>query len=622
VNKATFRSRIATVAWAIKTAWRINRTLLLIMFILVAALAVLPAVSLGFNREVIEQLSNFITTGTGSFEEVLPALLKFGLILAVIGLSQRVNIDFIRTMMDSVYRYGTQELLMDSIHRFPIAELFRRNVNEDFNYIVRRAEALNNLIGSICAIGGKAFSIVSLCIVAWSLSRPVLVITVLYVAAAVALNASFSKSTRLNWPKFRKAQVKAQYLQKMPEDMNVAKEIRIYDCAEEIISSWKTAYSQEMDMEIERFKATEKRNFLTGLGFYLFLAVVVVYTLVALANGQLAPDVFLVTYTLCISLFNVISNLARDLLDFDTSIFSLEQQRNLLRPTSGGDETQVSCVPPPVDEQTVFRARDLSFTYENGNQALKGVNFEVKRGEVIALIGENGSGKSTLVKLLTGLYQPATGELLFHGQPYAAYPSSHLHTKIGVFFQDYYLFHHLLSENVAYGGIDHIDDREKIERAIQRGGASKVLAKLPKGIDTLLGKRIDKSGVELSGGEKQLVAIARAYMSDKDVLIFDEPASMLDPLAEVNQFQSIQDTIHHKTGILISHRIGFARLASRIIMMKDGGVAETGTHNELMMKDGVYAAFFREQAQWYESEAAPLVQEPQKPSCHESGALS
>lgn len=169
-----------------------------------------------------------------------------------------------------------------------------------------------------------------------------------------------------------------------------------------------------------------------------------------------------------------------------------------------------------------------------------------------------------------------------------------------MFFQDFALFHASLRENVGYGDLKNIENREKITEALRKGGGMKLLERLPEGMETWLLKKVKKGSVNLSGGEQQKVAVSRAHMSDKDVLIFDEPASALDPIAEMEQFSAIQEKIQGRTAILISHRVGFARLADRIFVMDQGKLAEVGTHEELMEKHGIYSEFFQSQAEWYD----------------------
>lgn len=169
-----------------------------------------------------------------------------------------------------------------------------------------------------------------------------------------------------------------------------------------------------------------------------------------------------------------------------------------------------------------------------------------------------------------------------------------------MFFQDFALFHASLRENVGYGDLKNIENREKITEALRKGGGMKLLERLPEGMETWLLKKVKKGSVNLSGGEQQKVAVSRAHMSDKDVLIFDEPASALDPIAEMEQFSAIQEKIQGRTAILISHRVGFARLADRIFVMDQGKLAEVGTHEELMEKQGIYLEFFQSQAEWYD----------------------
>lgn len=621
------------------------------VFLVATALSVLPAVSLGFYKDAIAQISAFVATGAGSFKEVLPPLLAYAALLALIGLSTRVNTDFIAAIMDKRFTYGMQERLMEVINRFDVLELLRRNVNEDFNYIVRSSNALSKLVSGACSIAAKALTVATLCAVAWDMSRPVFFITLAYVALALLASLRFSKGTRFSYAKFRKAEVKAAYLQNMPMEANIAKEIRVYGCTEGVVESWRAAYSQRLGMELERFKATEVRAFALGASFYLFLAAVLAYMLVQMAAAGVGaagvagasgagiagtgvagasgtglaaaaspasanPADLLTVFTLCASLFAAMGVLSRDLINFDENLFRIEQMRDLLRggawgalPDGEGEGRPRGRAPAgaatesgkvePTPSAPVFSARNLGFSYDGKHRVLDDVSFDVNEGEVVALVGSNGSGKSTLVKLLIGVFSPDAGELFFRGRPYGECSPDYLNTQIGTFFQDFYLFHHSLAENIAYGAHERIGREDEVREALEKGGAARVAERLPEGLRTLVGKRIDKEGAEFSGGEKQLLATARTYMGDKRVLIFDEPASMLDPLAELGQFEAIRNRIGGNTGVLISHRVGFARMADRVIMMEGGRVAETGTHDELMARGGAYARFFREQARWY-----------------------
>lgn len=229
------------------------------------------------------------------------------------------------------------------------------------------------------------------------------------------------------------------------------------------------------------------------------------------------------------------------------------------------------------------------------------MSFEIKKGEVIALVGTNGSGKSTLTKLLLGIFEPDAGEMFFYGVNYKNITIHTLRKYVGTFFQNFFIFHHSIRENIGYGDLKNIEDEQKIYDALKKGGAIDIVKRMPKGIDSTLKRDVEKSGVILSGGESQRIAVSRTHMSDKEVLIFDEPATMLDPVAEMKQFMNIKQSLKGRTAILISHRIGFARLADRILMVENGKIVESGTHEELISKNSVYAHFFNEQARWYKT---------------------
>ena len=246
--------------------------------------------------------------------------------------------------------------------------------------------------------------------------------------------------------------------------------------------------------------------------------------------------------------------------------------------------------------------RNVSFTYPGKDPAtaaaLRNVSFTIKSGEAIALVGRNGAGKTTIVKLLTRLYDPDGGQILIGGRDIREYDIEELRRVIGVIFQDYVTYHMNARENIGVGRIDDIDNLELIEVAAGKSGASAVIDKLPSGYGTMLGRWF-KDGSQLSGGEWQKVALARAFMRDAPILVLDEPTSSLDAQAEYDIFTKFRMLTEGKTAIFISHRFSTVRLADRIFVIEHGVIQESGSHAELMALDGRYAELFNLQAEAY-----------------------
>ncbi len=229
---------------------------------------------------------------------------------------------------------------------------------------------------------------------------------------------------------------------------------------------------------------------------------------------------------------------------------------------------------------------------------MRGLSFELRASESVALVGENGAGKTTLVKLLARLYDPDEGRILLDGVDLRDYDLDDLRANVGVIFQDFVRYHFNAADNIAVGRIDQREDQLRIEQAAQRSLADAVIAKLPRGYEQMLGKRFG-SGVDLSGGEWQKLAIARAYMRNAQVMILDEPTAALDARSEFEVFQRFKELSAGKTTVLISHRFSTVRMADRILVLRDGGIVESGNHEQLLAADGLYAELFNLQAEGY-----------------------
>ncbi|NNC94602.1 MAG: ABC transporter ATP-binding protein [Chitinophagales bacterium] len=253
--------------------------------------------------------------------------------------------------------------------------------------------------------------------------------------------------------------------------------------------------------------------------------------------------------------------------------------------------------PKPIKEGIKFE--NVSFRYPNAiRNALSNISFEIKAGEKMALVGENGAGKTTLVKLIARLYEPTEGRILIDGIDIREYSLSELRNEIGIIFQDYVRFHMRAYENIAVGNIPRLTERDEIVDSAEKSLADRVIQELPEEYEQMLGRRFEK-GVELSGGQWQKIALARAYMREAEILILDEPTSALDARAEHEVFQRFSDLIKGKTAVLISHRFSTVRMADRILFLEDGKVKELGSHDELVKFNGKYAELFSLQAKGY-----------------------
>jgi ATP-binding cassette, subfamily B, bacterial len=593
------KENFLTIAWAIRLALRIDARLFLLWGTLSFLLAVLPAVALSYNRQAVSILSEFLISGNGSFGDVIPSILALGIVLTAVGLSKRINGNFLYFMMYDSYYFGLEEYMMDVVSRIEMKTLMDKTYRDDHWSVMGRCGALADFMSSGCLFLSKLAGAVSLLVVAAQTSWVIFGISAGYIAAVMLLNLTTASKLRWDGRPHSEASRLANYYQSSTMSPGVAKELRVYGLTEETIGKWEKAYDKVESIDRRFVRVRLLVAFISGIGFYAFMTGMMGYCIYRVAEGGMSVDVFLMLYAMGQSISEVTQILSSSFQEMDRGLYFLNIQRKFVEavPQTAEDWEEGFI---PADDSTAFKADGICFSYNDETEVLRDLSFEIKKGETIALVGLNGSGKTTLVKLLIGLFTPLKGSLFFYGKEYDRQTRGAVIQKVGMFFQDFHIFHATLRENVGFGDLKKLGNTERIMLAMQKGGADKFPTRFPKGLEQWLLRNVIKEGAMLSGGEKQRVAVSRAHMSDKEILIFDEPAAALDPIAEMKQFHAIREKIEGRTAILISHRVGFARLADRIMVLNHGRLAESGTHEELIASNGIYAGFFREQAQWYE----------------------
>ena len=232
-------------------------------------------------------------------------------------------------------------------------------------------------------------------------------------------------------------------------------------------------------------------------------------------------------------------------------------------------------------------------------QILKHVSFKIEAGEKVALVGQNAEGKSTTIKLLLGLFKPDSGQITIDGQPLSAYTQAVREGLFGTVFQEISKYDISVNDNIGLGDVSQIGNRELILEAAKKANLEKIIDKLPEKGATLLSREFT-GGVDLSGGQWQRLAIARAFMGEKPLLILDEPTSQMDPVVESQIYSDFLAMSEEKTVLLVTHRLGATKITDRIIVFSGGSIIEAGTHDELVDKNGLYAEMFQSQQQWYD----------------------
>ncbi len=378
----------------------------------------------------------------------------------------------------------------------------------------------------------------------------------------------------------------------------VVKENRLHQASEYLVSEYQTRQNRR-NREYEKYYRKHLRKILTSGNLARISIILNVLALLWMYIGQRIGLGMLVSLSLLIfgSMYNDLNKTTVILRGgpYHANTFEYYERFFDLSEEPEGNDTEL-----PTDGSIEFR--DVWFRYPGTDQdILKGLSFKIQDGEKVSIVGENGEGKTTMIKLLLGLFTPDKGEILVGGQSMDDLRSSSKISQLyGTVFQDFMRYNMTVKENIAVGDIHHTYPEQAIQEAAQNVGAYDFIKTFPNGWDTILGRMFDE-GVDLSGGQWQRIAMARAFLGDKKVLILDEPTSQLDPMAESKLYQDFAKLADGKTSLFITHRLGSTAICDRILVIAGGKIVQSGSHEELVAADGLYASMFNAQKHWYKS---------------------
>lgn len=389
---------------------------------------------------------------------------------------------------------------------------------------------------------------------------------------------------------------KLEYMENVTTDFSYAKDIRLFGMKKFLAKKQKDVYDEELRHWIKS-RQYWIYNSIFSHGISLVRQLIITGWLV---YSVIAKDLSIGNFTLYLASAGAFSNAINEVLSALSALRERSAHTDDYRsfmdiPNDSGKDT----IPVPKADKYVFTFENVSFKYKGQEKyALRNLNITVAAGEKLAVVGLNGAGKSTFIKLLLRLYDVTEGRILMNGTDIRRFNRAEYYRLFSPAFQDVTVFAFPMAENVSMSPPDETD-KNKAEKCVREAGLGDKMDKLEKGIDTELLKVLYDDGVDLSGGEKQKLALARALYKGSDVIVLDEPTAALDALAEYRLYKSFNGLVGNRTAVYISHRLSSTRFCDRVAMFKDGEMTETGTHEELMAKNGDYAEMFRVQAQYY-----------------------
>ena len=589
-------SRFGCLVWAIKNLWRLDKSFVFFIFAAVPIAVISPLVSSYFSKYLIDSI------GVGKpFADLAWIVIFF----ITASLTLNVLSNFINARCSSRRYYPTCVYQTEMGYTQGYKMDFENHEKQDYKkisgYAWRDANSGNCALEFIWTdLSGALIHLLGIVTYASLLAfiNPIVFVVVITVSilsyfTTLWQNKYYEKHKHL-WEKENR---KAGYLGGLSENLQVAKDIKLYGL-EEWLNKMMSDYRAHIIMWNKRCRLRRLwASILAGLMTLIQNGVAYVVLIGMLLAGSLSAGDFVFYFGIVGSVAGFLHGVVGDVAKLNKRADKIAYYREFYDYPNKFNYGK-GCELPT--EAVTIELRDVWYKYDGAEDyTLKGINLTLQAGESLALVGVNGAGKTTLVKLICGFYRPTKGEILVNGKLIDEYNIHEYYTMISAVFQEIRPVCFTMFEYVASADINRPSAREDAITAMKLAGIWEKIESLENGIDTHLMKGIYDDGVDLSGGEMQKLVLARAIYKNGSVLILDEPTAALDPIAENNLYLQYRELTHGKTSIYISHRFASTRFCDRILLLGDGIIKESGTHDELMAQNGQYAYMFGVQAKYY-----------------------